>query len=1793
MGTTQAGEREEGDSELLATDSEEEDVVVVTQEDEEAYDIEMAETIDGIRAGGDERGALFETLRAKMRANKTWVGRWIDRDLKSCLSMLDRQGPSAAKQVGKAHQVLEKLEDKMETIEDQLDEMAQMVPQVRDDADRIKNEVHLQITRARNDALNKIATYEAGQMAQAARPAVPAAGDGAARRQKVDDSLRPAQLTPEFTPAEFDSWKRDFTTYFNANRLGDVGVQIEEQRLRLDQCLNPHFKRWLGRERDTTTAILGAGGCLAALEDEFKRLYPMFARRKQFWSMTPDKGEDFKSFRMRLREVGDMCDLSNLTEEQCYIIKYQTTVNDEGLKQQLIANVNRNLRTLDATIDAYFAAKAGERQASEGARVWKAQDGQRGRGGREHRQRSKSPGSKPRGACFGCGVENHIRRECNFKNNKCSSCGNVGHLPRHSTCPNNKGYRKPNRSQTPGPRAAKMEEGAESTGMYQAWPPMMPPTPQGGESANMIRMASQEPKSYAQALEGGKNRIYIYRKPVDLPIIDSEIITDHEALVHPTFQDTGASANVISHNLFLKWNLKLLEGYTKPMYSVTGERMSVEGRTSLSIRSREGFEFKSIELVVTKDTADEVIIGLKDIRRTGLLPPNWPHQIGYWSNDRCNRVDSVQAECDEVKNRLCEEFSDVISDEISMEKIVGEPLNIKFKKGVAVRPYKHTTARRIPIHQEKAAHEYLGDLMRKGIIEKIDDDEPCDFVAPAFFVPKANGKVRLVTDYKYINQFLDRPVQPFMSSRQIVDAIRPESKYFGALDMVQGYYQIALDHESSKLTTFILPDGKYRYKRLPMGMNIAGDVWNIRTDGVICGVKDALKMIDDVLTQGITLTDTEEKLRKVLLKCRELGITVSRSKFRIGQEVEFVGYKIGADGVRPSSKNLDSVRNFPVPKCVKDIRAFMGLANQISHFSPDLMQNTVHLRALLKRENAFIWGEAQENDFKRAKEILLSDAVVKPYMMGLRTVLYTDASKLHGLGFALVQYDKESEKPRLVTCGSCALTPTQSRYAVCELEALGIQYALEKCNHYLRGAPKFTIVTDHRPLVGIWTMELAAITNPRLLRLRLKTVPYDFELIWQPGKKQLVADALSRYPTFAPEAGCKELDEAHIYICRAITTQTPCRTLLEAAQDSEYMKIVECVEKEEWSEIQEGHPAWELRKWGPSMSILKGETGGALVLVGGERILVPQSARKAILDILHEGHPGVTKMVKKANCYYFWPGMNNECELKVKGCMECVKLAPSQQKHKLTAEKAMAPMSHMGIDLFSWQGKNYLVAVCRFSGWPFVKLMRSTTTDSVCKTLTSWFNNFGWPIAIRTDGGPQFRAIFSEFCASRNIAHETASAYNAEANGLAEAAVKQTKYLLQKIGSMGERYDRELCAWRNTPRADGFSPAMLMFNRNMKEERLPVAAPALRLQSQGHQELGAQARQEVREQQVGHKNQVRLERKQLQVGQLVLVQNTDNNLWDQFGTIIEVRPDNLSYLVRLHNNDRIVLRGRDLLKDVHPELEQQIKTITLQSILLPPRFSRAVKKAVRWGSSTPTTIRRLTRSTIMPTTPTPTTGWSTWKGDLQPWPSCWSPPSLGYQLGSVCGAGLRKTESGSGPSTPTPTQPTRPSGKRTSASWLGEAPGDQGAPRSTTLPASSGAAQGPWSTSPLPQHTPGTGRDPTKSETPSGRPRSLVPTGRFRVNREASPGPEVHRKRGQPKAPAPGPSRDLFQPHLVTATAPGVSAAAVIDLQGAVAELKSLMEGLKSKPANTARREIRVDASPLRIDDINIEEFEE
>ena len=141
------------------------------------------------------------------------------------------------------------------------------------------------------------------------------------------------------------------------------------------------------------------------------------------------------------------------------------------------------------------------------------------------------------------------------------------------------------------------------------------------------------------------------------------------------------------------------------------------------------------------------------------------------------------------------------------------------------------------------------------------------------------------------------------------------------------------------------------------------------------------------------------------------------------------------------------------------------------------------------------------------------------------------------------------------------------------------------------------------------------------------------------------------------------------------------------------------------------------------------------------------------------------------------------------------------------------PMQHVGLDLFYYANKDYLICVDHWSGYPFYQLLRSLSSDAVIKVLTSWFNPFGWPSSIRSDGGPQFCGEFSRFRSSHEITHEISAPYNPKSNGIAEAGVKSVKNILRKSMSSGADADFMLYEWRNVPRSDRHSPIQLMFGR--------------------------------------------------------------------------------------------------------------------------------------------------------------------------------------------------------------------------------------------------------------------------------------------------------------------------------------------------------------------------------------------
>ena len=199
-----------------------------------------------------------------------------------------------------------------------------------------------------------------------------------------------------------------------------------------------------------------------------------------------------------------------------------------------------------------------------------------------------------------------------------------------------------------------------------------------------------------------------------------------------------------------------------------------------------------------------------------------------------------------------------------------------------------------------------------------------------------------------------------------------------------------------------------------------------------------------------------DRVRAIATRCAELNFALSRKKFAVGTELSFAGLIFSAEGIKSDPERIVSLSRFPVPKDVTRVRSFLDLANQLSGFVPDFAHMTVKLRELTDLQK----------EFERVKELFTSQMVVTHFDPNTPVTVLTDASRLHGLGYARGHYNDGRFK--LVSCGSKSLTPTQQRYAAIEQECLAVYFAFDKCSYHLKGGTHFTLATDHKPLEGIF-----------------------------------------------------------------------------------------------------------------------------------------------------------------------------------------------------------------------------------------------------------------------------------------------------------------------------------------------------------------------------------------------------------------------------------------------------------------------------------------------------------------------------------------------------------------------------------------------------------------------------------------------------------------------------------------------------------------------------------------------------
>ena len=107
--------------------------------------------------------------------------------------------------------------------------------------------------------------------------------------------------------------------------------------------------------------------------------------------------------------------------------------------------------------------------------------------------------------------------------------------------------------------------------------------------------------------------------------------------------------------------------------------------------------------------------------------------------------------------------------------------------------------------------------------------------------------------------------------------------------------------------------------------------------------------------------------------CGRHGITLNPKKFRFAQnEVEFAGFEITNDTVRPCKKYLRAISDFPIPQSLTDVRSWFGLVNQVS-YAFSMAETMLPFRELLKPNNQFKWNDALQQAFEKSKQTIIKE----------------------------------------------------------------------------------------------------------------------------------------------------------------------------------------------------------------------------------------------------------------------------------------------------------------------------------------------------------------------------------------------------------------------------------------------------------------------------------------------------------------------------------------------------------------------------------------------------------------------------------------------------------------------------------------------------------------------------------------------------------------------------------------------------------------------------------------------------
>ncbi|CAG2213160.1 unnamed protein product [Mytilus edulis] len=690
-------------------------------------------------------------------------------------------------------------------------------------------------------------------------------------------------------------------------------------------------------------------------------------------------------------------------------------------------------------------------------------------------------------------------------------------------------------------------------------------------------------------------------------------------------------------------------------------------------------------------------------------------------------------------------------------------------------------ARPIPYALRPKVEQELDRLEEEGIITKVPTSE---WATPIVPVVKKSGGVRICGDFKVtINQQLQVDQYPLPRIDDIFASLSGGEKY-SKIDLRQAYLQLEMKEESKKYLTINTHRGLYQYNRMLFGVASAPAIWQRTIDQILQGLTGVQCILDDMVITGKNDREHLVNLEKVMKRLEMYNLSVNKEKCKFFKdEIEFCGHKIDKHGLHKTEDKIKAILDTPEPQNVTQVRSILGLMNYYHKFLPNISSVVRPLHRLLEKDAKWNWNEECQVSFKRAKDLVTSEQVLCHYDPELPIRLACDASPF-GLGVVL-SHKMQDGTERPIAFASRSLNKAERNYSQIDKEALGIIFGVKKFHTYLYGR-KFTLITDHMPLVSIFNPKkgISTTSAARLQRYALFLSGYTYDIEYKNTNKHTNADALSRIPQEFTEADGEEFDAVDVFMLKQLEhlSLTNNNIRRETARDKILSRVYELVQKG-WTvnDDIDLKPYFNRKN---ELSISQG------CLQWGIRTIVPTKFRQQTLELLHSAHPGVVKMKLLARSYVWWPRIDSEIESLAKRCSGCQKHHRNPKQSPLHPwEWPSSPWKRIHIDFAGpFIDHMFLIVIDAHSKWPEVIPMKSTTSTQTIRVLRTIFARAGLPEQIVSDNGPQFvSAEFQTFTKMNGITHIKSAPYHPATNGLAERFVQTFKQSLKAM--RGENAD--------------------------------------------------------------------------------------------------------------------------------------------------------------------------------------------------------------------------------------------------------------------------------------------------------------------------------------------------------------------------------------------------------------------